>query len=135
MANCITCDFELEKDWPYQHCGRIECERARAKREAPQASVMRPPTSNQKLSVKDALEVALRYKYLDTLPVPCDPGTFYWAMSALADEVLRLRGAAASEAGLNTCEHEWTHQTGNVWCCENCGVFQKRNAATERERP
>lgn len=37
--------------------------------------------------------------------------------------VTRLR----PEDGLKTCQHEWTHQTANIWCCENCGIFQKRD--------
>lgn len=45
------------------------------------------------LNADEALLVDARHTYLRTLPVN-SPGTFYWAMAALADEVRRLRGAS-----------------------------------------
>lgn len=33
------------------------------------------------------------------------------------------------DPGLKQCTHAWTHQTRDIWCCENCGTFAKRALA------
>lgn len=42
----------------------------------------------------------------------------------------RVTADTEAVAGLKLCEHVWTHQTADIWCCENCGIFQRRAEKT-----
>ena len=44
-----------------------------------------------------------------------------------ADEAL-----AGSQHETNACQHDWTPQVKDIWCCEKCGRFERRGPCPDR---
>jgi hypothetical protein len=79
----------------------------------------------------DGIEAAVRVIQKICAEAGLDPAQ--WLNDGAAQSPPETK--APPEPGLKLCEHVWTHQTADIWCCENCGIFQRRAVKTEGSLP